>query len=233
MQRSWRYGWRSEQIDYDWSDVAGRAEQRARIAEHVATWLADLRGTKKIRLDIVWAAGKNGFDSSAEAMAIETVVDENIAKQIAIEIGGSMPIILSARHLLGVAKRWKSQFNENPDTWAAWEAVPEAGHNMIQGILGDNISEGTLYVLALKPDSLSPAVSESIDITLQLLSENHVPNLVLDISAPNPLGEVLSGALMGDMVSYYSAILHERNPSATTNLTEMKSRLDPMSVERS
>ncbi len=173
------------------------------------------------------------LEELAAAIAIGAPVEENIAKQIAIEIGDRLPVIISARHLLGVAMRWKTQFNENADMWAAWEAAPEVGHNMIQAALGDDASEGSLYVLALKPATLSAAVSEVIDTSLQLLSEQHIPNLVLDISAPNPLGEALSGALMGDMVSYYSAILHERNPSATANLTEMKSRLDPMSTERS
>jgi glucose/mannose-6-phosphate isomerase len=175
----------------------------------------------------------NELEELAQAMAVESAVDENIAKQIAIELGDRIPIILSARHLLAVAMRWKTQFNENADTWATWEAAPEAGHNMVQAALSGHAVEGSLYVLALKPASLSPAVSEAIDTSLELLSENHVPNLVLDIAAPNPLGEVLSGALMGDMVTYYSAILRERDPSATANLAEMKFRLDPMSAERS
>lgn len=69
-----RNGWGSKQIDYDWSDGTRRTKQRAHIAEQVASWLAGLRGTAEIRLDTVWAAGRNGFDSSAEAMAAETAL---------------------------------------------------------------------------------------------------------------------------------------------------------------
>ena len=218
----------------DYAEIEWEAEPRAALGY---TFVAPYRALQRLGA-LTDASGDfepavKELEDLAEAMAIESAVDDNIAKQIAIELGDSLPVILSARHLLSVAMRWKTQFNENADAWAAWEAVPEAGHNMIQAALGGHTPEGSLYVLALKPASLSPAVSEAIDTNLQLLSEHHVPNLVLDIAAPNPLGEVLSGALMGDMVSYYAAILHERNPSTTANLAEMKSRLDPMSGERS
>ncbi len=220
--------------DAEFAEIEWEAEPRAALGY---TFVAPYRALQRLG---ALADASDDFEPAvqeleelAAAMSIEVPVDENIAKQIAIELGDRLPVILSARHLVGVAMRWKTQFNENADMWAAWEAVPEAGHNMVQAALGGHALEGSLYVLALKPASLSAAVSETIHTSLQLLSEHHVPNLVLDITAPNPLGEALSGALMGDMVSYYSAILHGRNPSATANLTEMKSRLDPMSAERS
>lgn len=67
-------GWRSEQLDYDWSDGAQRAMQRTHIAEYIVAWLTELLGPTEVRLDIVWAAGKNGFDSNAEIMATETAL---------------------------------------------------------------------------------------------------------------------------------------------------------------
>ncbi len=217
----------------DFAEIDWAGEPRAALGY---TFVAVYRALQRLGA-IADASGEfepalQELEELAESMAPEVSVEENIAKQIAIELGDRIPIILSARHLLGVAMRWKAQFNENADMWAVWEAVPEAGHNMIQAALRGHEIEGTIYALALKPGSITPALSEAIDINLQLLSENHVPNLVLDIAAPNPLGEVLSGALMGDMVSYYSAVLHERNPSDTANLTEMKTRMDPMSAER-
>ena len=224
----------ARRAEAEFAEIEWKAEPRAALGY---TFVAPYRALQRLG---ALADASDDFEPAvqeleelAAAMAIEAPVDENIAKQIAIELGDRLPVILSARHLIPVAMRWKTQFNENTDAWAAWEAAPDVGHNMIQAALGGNASESSLYVLALKPATLSAAVSEAIDISLQLLSEHHVPNLVLDITAPNPLGEVLSGALMGDMVSYYSAILHARNPSATANLTAMKSRLDPMSAERS
>jgi hypothetical protein len=57
---------------------------------------------------------------------------------------------------------------------------------------------------------------------LEELSANHVQNLLLDINGPNALGRLLVGSLLGDMVSYYLAILRDRNPSSTESLNRVK-----------
>jgi glucose/mannose-6-phosphate isomerase len=158
----------------------------------------------------------------ATQLAPEVSVDENVAKQIAMELDGRYPLIASVRPLLGVAARWKSQINENADCWAGWDQIPEMKHNTAQGIFQANNYPAQPCVVALKPDVCDEFASEDIDRILDELSANHVQNLLLEIEGPNTLGRMLVGSLLGDMVSYYMAILRERNPSATDSLNRVK-----------
>ena len=158
----------------------------------------------------------------ASQLAPEISVSENVAKQIAMELDGRYPLIASVQPLLGVAARWKSQINENADCWAAWDQIPEMKHNTVQGIFQAANWPAQPYVVALKPDECDDFAAEDIDRILEELSANHVQNLLLDINGPNALGRLLVGSLLGDMVSYYLAILRDRNPSSTKSLNRVK-----------
>lgn len=158
----------------------------------------------------------------AAQLAPEVSVDENVAKQIAMELEGRYPLIAGVRPLLGVAARWKSQLNENADCWAGWDQIPEMKHNTVQGIFQATDWPAPPCVVALKPDDCDEFAADDIDRILDELSANHVQNLLLQIDAPNTLGRMLVGSLLGDMVSYYLAILRNRNPSATESLNRVK-----------
>jgi len=158
----------------------------------------------------------------ASQLAPEIPVDDNVAKQIAMELDGHYPLIATVRPLLGVAARWKNQINENADCWAEWDQIPEMKHNTVQGIFQAPNWPAQPYVVALKPDECDEFAAEDIDRILDELSANHVQNLLLEIDGPSTLGRMLVGSLLGDMVSYYLAILRERNPSTTESLDRVK-----------
>ena len=49
-----------------------------------------------------------------------------------------------------VAHRWKTQLNENAKAWAAFEPMPEANHNAIEGTLNPRELSDALYVVELR-----------------------------------------------------------------------------------
>ena len=58
----------------------------------------------------------------------------NPAKQLARRLDGRLPYIVGAGYLFPVARRWKSQINENPEAWAIYDEVPELHHNTVVGL---------------------------------------------------------------------------------------------------
>ena len=50
--------------------------------------------------------------------------------------------------MAAVAHRWKTQLNENAKAWAAWEPMPEANHNAIEGSLNPRELSDALYVVS-------------------------------------------------------------------------------------
>jgi len=76
--------------------------QRTQIAEQIVAWLSELRGPMEVRLDIVWAAGKNGFDSNAETMATETALLTELL-ELACRLLDQIPDAEHSFHLISSA----------------------------------------------------------------------------------------------------------------------------------
>ena len=182
--------------------------------------LQELGLAQSISDDVALAVSE--LSDVAGQLSPQVSVSESVAKQIAMELDGRYPLIASAQPLLGVAARWKGQINENADCWAAWDQIPEMKHNTVQGIFQATDWPAQPYVVVLKPGECDEFAAEDIDRILDELSANHVQNLLLDIEAPNALGQLLVGSLLGDMVSYYMAILRDRDPASTEFLNRVK-----------
>ena len=152
----------------------------------------------------------------------ESPVAENRAKQIALELADRIPVVWGGRHLLGVAMRWKAQFNENADSAAFWEPLPEATHNAVQGV----------FLPASLPDVVNPLVLASaryggdltarVEATLEAMTRLGLSARRVQGEAPSGLGEMLELTLLGDMASYYLAVLRGRDPSITPVLDAVK-----------
>ena len=54
---------------------------------------------------------------------------DNPAKQLAQELAGRLGLIYAGGIFAGVARRWKTQLNENAKAWAFYESIPELLHN--------------------------------------------------------------------------------------------------------
>ena len=83
-----------------------------------------------------------------ERNAPEVETAANPAKQLAWSIFGRIPIVYGAGSMAPVARRWKTQFNENAKSWAAFEPMPEANHNTIEGSLNPRELSDAPYVVA-------------------------------------------------------------------------------------
>ena len=57
----------------------------------------------------------------------------NAARRLAGQIAGRLPVVYEAGFLAAVAKRWKTQFNENGKHRAFFEVLPELNHNAVVG----------------------------------------------------------------------------------------------------
>jgi glucose/mannose-6-phosphate isomerase len=87
--------------------------------------------------------------------SVET--DANPAKQLAWAMFGRIVIVYGHGAMAPVARRWKTQLNENTKAWAAWEQMPEANHNAIEGSLNPRELSDALYVIQIRdPDEPSP-----------------------------------------------------------------------------
>jgi glucose/mannose-6-phosphate isomerase len=124
-----------------------------------------------------------------------------------------------------VARRWKTQLNENAKAWAAFEAMPEANHNAIEGSLNPRELADAPYVVEVRDPTESEAIAARYRVVEELLGERATNRATVWAEGPSPLARVLSAVLWGDLVSVYLAILYQTDPTPVTLLAMLKERL--------
>jgi glucose/mannose-6-phosphate isomerase len=155
--------------------------------------------------------------------AVET--EANPAKQLAWSVFGRIPIIYGHGPMAAAAHRWKTQLNENAKAWAAWEPMPEANHNAIEGSLNPREESDALYVIQLRDPAEPPELAARYQVVEELLGERATNRSEVWAEGPSALARVLGTVAQGDLVSVYLAILYQTDPTPVTLLAMLKERL--------
>jgi glucose/mannose-6-phosphate isomerase len=149
--------------------------------------------------------------------------------QIAREIKGKLPLInASVETCAGVGYRWKTQLNENSKTHAFFHPFSEMNHNEI---VGWEILQGTekflphLIMILLRLSEDLPRNKLRMEITKKLLSQNGIPIKEVVAEGSTFLSQILYLVFLGDLVSFYLAILYEVNPTSITQIDHLKQEL--------
>jgi glucose/mannose-6-phosphate isomerase len=149
----------------------------------------------------------------------------NLAKSLARELYGRLPVVYGAEHLSEVARRWKGQFNENAKSWAVFDVVPELTHNTVAGYSCPSSLRGEVFVVMLLAASNRPRIRTRFGIVGELLRQNGFVYRVVQARGQSKLAQVLSLVHMGDYVSYYLAMLYNTDPWEIRNIDWLKERL--------
>lgn len=152
---------------------------------------------------------------------------DNFAKQLAYLLYNRIPIIYASQNYLDVvAMRWKGQFNENSKTMAFYNVIPEMNHNEIVGwgIPLDITRRCIVIILSYNADF--EKIRKRMEITKSLISG--LGTQVIDISAigNSNLARVLYLIYLGDLTSFYLAILNETDPSPVERISLLKRKLE-------
>ena len=151
--------------------------------------------------------------------------DANPAKQLAWAMFGLVPIVYGHGPLAAAAHRWKTQLNENAKAWAAWEPMPEANHNAIEGSLNPRELGDAFYVVQLRDTQEPEELTARYRVVEELLGERATNRSEIWAEGPSPLARVLTTVAYGDLVSVYLAILYQTDPTPVTLLSMLKERL--------
>jgi glucose/mannose-6-phosphate isomerase len=165
------------------------------------------------------------LESLLERLGPSVPTESNPAKQLAWSIFGRIPIVYGHGTMAAAAHRWKTQLNENAKAWAAWEPMPEANHNAIEGSLNPRELSDALYVIQLRDPAEPPEIAERYRVVEELLGERATNRSEVSAEGPSSLAKVLGVVAQGDMVSVYLAILYQTDPTPVTLLAMLKQRL--------
>jgi glucose/mannose-6-phosphate isomerase len=149
----------------------------------------------------------------------------NPAKQLAKKVAGKLPVIYGAGFLEPVARRWKTQVNENSKSWAFFDPLPELNHNSVVGYPNPtSIAQGSFVVLLTSP-LLHPRTLLRYRVTQEILDREGVAHQELPGEGKGALSHMMSLLLWGDYVSFYLALLYGTDPTPVDTIDYLKERL--------
>jgi glucose/mannose-6-phosphate isomerase len=154
-----------------------------------------------------------------------TPESSNPAKQLARDLAGRVAVVYGAVFLSAVARRWKTQLNENSKNWAFFEEFPELDHNAVVGYEFPGSSADQLRVVILNSPLVPARISTRIAVTQRLLDDFAVPWKQVDARGSDRLAHMMTLISLGDYVSYYLALLNGADPTTIGPIDTLKEAL--------
>ena len=148
------------------------------------------------------------------------------AARIASEIGSHLPFIYAESSFLGLARRWKTQIEENAKRLAAFDEVPELFHNAVVAWDAVPRAEAKRYaVVLLEWPGAPPLVRQSGKYLVDLLRSRGVTVIPASLTPEDRLEALITGLTLGDNVSLFLAEAGGVDPYPVDAITRLKSAL--------
>lgn len=147
--------------------------------------------------------------------------------RLAKRVGPRTPLLYADQSLLPLARRWKTQVEENAKRLAHFDAMPELLHNAI--VAWDAIARPAarrLHVILLEWPGQNPTVAKGFDYLGSLLKRRGVGVDRVAFDAEDRLEALLTGLSYGDHFSLALAEAARADPLDIEPITRLKRALE-------
>ncbi|TFG90053.1 MAG: bifunctional phosphoglucose/phosphomannose isomerase [Candidatus Atribacteria bacterium] len=150
----------------------------------------------------------------------------NFAKKVALSLYQYLPLVYGSEGLLkAVAMRWKTQINENSKWPCFWNVFPELDHNEIVGYEIENNINRQVKIVYLQDKEGSLRVEQRRGITRKIIENKVAEFIICPTKGKGKMARMFSLIYLGDLVSYYLAILNQIDPSPVACIEDLKKEL--------
>lgn len=148
---------------------------------------------------------------------------KNPTKRYAGQLMGRWVTFIGSGLMYAVARRWKEQINKVAKAGANFEALPDADHSTLTGILNpqETLNAHTM-TLFLRAPSDHPRNRLRSDMTRQAFLLEGLNTDYVDARGNTPLAHLWTAVLFGDYMAYYLAMGYGVDPSPTPALDDFK-----------
>lgn len=146
------------------------------------------------------------------------------AAVLAESVGPRLPFVYAESSFVPLARRWKTQVEENAKRLAAFDEVPELFHNALVGWDAISSSEARRFcAILLEWPGESPMVRTSLRYLEKLLKSKGVPSRRVVLPSDDRLEALVAGIALGDQLSLFLADRGGVDPYPVDAITRLKS----------
>ncbi len=148
---------------------------------------------------------------------------------LADEIVGFVPVIISSQTNFSLGYNWKIKFNETGKIPAFNNVVPELNHNEMTGFDLNNRSiylADRFYFLFLVDDNDHPRIRRRMEVLFQIYHEKGLPVKNISISGSNITDKVFSCLLLADWAALKIAQHFDHEAEQVPMVEDFKKRIN-------
>lgn len=161
-----------------------------------------------------------------DVLGADAPPENNPAKRTAGQLVERIPIFWGSGLLEPVARRWKTQVNENAKTAAYFEAMPELNHNAVVGLdFPEPLMTRIAIVELVSKQYDHPRVRVRFRASYEIVLQAGIMVDRVTARGESRLAQQMSMIQFGDYLSYYLAVAYEADPSPIHNIVQLKQRL--------
>lgn len=150
----------------------------------------------------------------------------NFAKEVALSLYQHLPLVYGSEGLLeAVAMRWKTQINENSKWPCFWNVFPELDHNEIVAYEINNMINRQVKIIYLQDKEGLLRVEQRREITRKIIEDKVAEFIICPTRGKGKMARMFSLIFLGDLASYYLAILNQVDPSPVAYIEDLKKEL--------
>jgi glucose/mannose-6-phosphate isomerase len=160
------------------------------------------------------------IDAAAAFIEDESDSLQERAKEIVSRLGDSVAVVTGAGLTAPVARRWKTQINENAEQPAFFSELPEADHNELCGWSG-----GGLSAVLIEDRDQHPRERRRFELTAELIRASGAEAVRLETAGETRVARLLWAVVLGDLVSLEMAEARGVDPLPVTAIEGLKASL--------
>ena len=160
------------------------------------------------------------------ALAAESPVAQNLAKREAGQLMGRWVVVYGAGALAPVAEYWKHQINVVAKAWASCEVIPDANHHALAGTEWPADQANKVMALFLTAASDRPRHAQRLALTQRTFMLHGCNTDLMRARGRSVLAQAMSLVLLGDLLSFYLAVLYGADPAEREALAAFQAELD-------
>ena len=160
----------------------------------------------------------------SETIELLKKIKTDSIKKLAFSMKDCEIIVYSSDEFSGVAKRVKTQINENSKMPAKYDVFPELNHNEIVGYQNERLNKNS-FVLILRDKDVPEEIKARIEITKDLIKDNVKGIEEIWAEGKSKLARMMSLVFLGDVLSYELAVLNKVDPVEVESIVILKKKL--------
>jgi glucose/mannose-6-phosphate isomerase len=154
---------------------------------------------------------------------------ENLPKTLATQAVEKIIYLISAGHLVGAAHVFNNQLNENAKHLTVEMQLPELNHHYLEALPHPESSKNHVVFWFIDSNLYHPKHSLRIRLTQDVVSKNHYPSEIINLTAADPFTQAFELIQLGAYTNFYLAMLHDIDPAPIPWVDYFKDQLKQVS----